>query len=387
MENAPAPVPGSAPTIAPTPNIEPTPGPLPLAGPAHSVATVEIIGQPVRESGPLNALHLAEVITYRYGTKPDIVGYDPEGKGFVHGGDHLFAERSLGSMTPEQYIASGRERYSLKIEPTTSQSLDQLVARQEHAWKQYDANAHVPEYDFAGNDAALHNSNSAMVASIEQAGRPDIANRLRQDLEPPAQMQRLEREGLSPEAAGMALTVERRIAGQPSAPGASRSLTPDQVDGTATAAPMAVTGTVGEREIASAFEALKKVSHLPTAAARFVIERRDLLSLEGTRGNHNFPVMRTEANGEQTIEQRREPFTQPGTILSADGDRITQNIGQGKTFTYRTEDVLRNPQTAEEQLRTLESAASNREYVSLTIGPNATQISLPNEEQDRARHR
>ncbi len=79
---APIPVPevGPAPSPAPTPIPEPTPGPLLLLGRGHPVASVEIIGQPVKESGPIGALHLAEVIRYRDETKPTSWATIPKAK-------------------------------------------------------------------------------------------------------------------------------------------------------------------------------------------------------------------------------------------------------------------------------------------------------------------
>ena len=149
IEHAPVERPQARPTPSPAPLPEPTAGPLPLLGRGHPVASVEIIGQPVRESWPLNALHLAEVIRYRDGTKPDIVGYDPEGRTLFHNNDRLFVETSLGDATPEASIAAGKERYHLTIEATPHQSLDEFVARQEHAWKMYNKSESVRRYDVA----------------------------------------------------------------------------------------------------------------------------------------------------------------------------------------------------------------------------------------------
>ncbi|MBD5653984.1 MAG: hypothetical protein IAI50_02245, partial [Candidatus Eremiobacteraeota bacterium] len=250
--------PEPGPTLAPDPRANPAPhpapeataGPLTLAGLGHPVASVEIIGHPVGDSGPVGALHLAEVITYRDGTKPAIVGFDPEGRGLAHGGDRLFVETSLGTETSAEYIAAGREHYSLKIEPTAHQSLDHFVKAQAEAWHAYNHGKGIPAYDFAGNDTMLHNSNGAMVSSIDYAGRPDVAARLKADLEPPNRMRELEQgpEILSSEAAAMRLTLERRAAGLPSAPGASHELSRAQTVGLATPEPKAVAAAVGDRE-------------------------------------------------------------------------------------------------------------------------------------------
>lgn len=380
----PVPVPeaGIAPSPAPTPVAEPTPGPLPVAGRGHPVVSVEIIGQPVAESGPIGALHLAEVISYSDGTKPDIVGYDPQGPGFIHGNDRLFAETSLGHATPKEYIAAGKERYHLTIEATPHQSLDEFVAHQEHAWKMYDRSGGVPRYDAAGNDVTFHNSNGAMVASIREAGRGDVANRLQRDLEPPAQMRALERgpDHLSAEAASMRLALERRLEGEPSAPGAFHELTRAQVEGLATPEPTALEkGLPGRQGFGLRDAALSFIE----GANRSSGQPPDMFDNAPARDGQYFTLMRTDAQGAQSLQRMREPFQMQGTIISADAERVTQSIGRGQTFTYKTEDLLQAALDREGALRLLDHAAVNHELTSIKLGSRGLDITTQSMEQGR----
>jgi hypothetical protein len=81
----------------------------------------------------------------------------------------------------------------------------------------------------------------------------------------------------------------------------------------------------------------------------------------------------------------REPFTQGGRILFADAERIMQDIGRGHTFTYRTEDLLRDPDLAQTQLQMLQSAAANQQTLTITTKHGQVEISDPIAEHDRAR--
>ncbi len=368
--------------MAPTPIPEPTPGPLPLLGRGHPVASVEIIGQPVGDSGSIGALHLAEVIRYRDGTKPDIVGYDPEGGSFAHGSDRLFAETSIGQATAEQYIAAGSKFYHLDIEATPHQTLDQFVAHQEHAFKMYDRSRGVPRYDAAGNDVTFHNSNGAMVASIREAGRADVADRLQRDLEPPERMRALERgpDHLSPEATAVRITLERRLTGDPSAPGASHELTRAQVQGLATSEPAVQQGRLPARE---AFGLLSAGGSFLRDSLRESGRARDLLDVGPVRDGQYFTVMRTDAHEAQSLQRMHEPFQMHGTIISADAERVTQSIGRGESFTYKTEDLLHAAQDRRGLLRQLENAAANHELTGITLGGRGLTVTTPSVEQGK----
>ncbi|MBD5655353.1 MAG: hypothetical protein IAI50_09235 [Candidatus Eremiobacteraeota bacterium] len=301
------------------------------------------------------------------------MGYDPEGKGLAHGSDRLFAETSLGNKSPEAYIAAGKERYHLTIEATPTQSLDQFVAHQEHAWKMYDRSGGVPRYDAAGNDATFHNSNGAMVASIREAGRGDVADRLQRDLEPPDRMMALEHgpDHLSAEAAAMRITLERRALGEPSAPGASHELTRAQIEGRATAEPDTLRLGLPQREAAGVAGVIESFVRDPKFSSG---RAHDMLDDAPDRDTHSFTIMRTDAQGVQSCQRLREPFHMNGSIVAADAERITQNIGRGQTFTYKTEDILQAAPDRDGTLRVLEHAATDHEVTDIKLGIRGVDI-------------
>ena len=206
----------------PTPTPAATPSPIATAPPfglhneGRSVESVTMTAHPVHNPGAeqLGALHIGEVIKYTDGTM-DVVGYFPEGKSLLQDGDPMYVERSIGSQTPQQYLAEAKQHYTLDVKPVLGETLDQLVARQAKDWKAYNTSQEPPRYDFSGQ--LTHNSNSAMVGSLIAAGRPDVANTLMQNLEPPDRMHELERT-MTPEQASMKLALERKIASLPSSP-------------------------------------------------------------------------------------------------------------------------------------------------------------------------
>ena len=368
------------PIARPTPTPLPTPGEYRLIGEGKPVAAVEIIGHPVHERGAeqVHALHLSEVITYRDGSQ-DIVGYFPEGKGVAHNGDPLYVETKLDGQSKAAYIAEGRAHYRHEIEQTAHQSLNQFVAAQEQGWKAYNGSRQPGLYDFAGHE--LHNSNGAIVASVEYAGRPDVAARLRQDLEPPARIEALERRGLSADGASMALSAERSLANEPVAPGASHNFTHAQIVGQATSAPSNVVDRLMGRQRDGAREAGLQL--IRNGLDRLTSGRaHDLLDTAPLRDAHSFSVLRGDKNGVQSIEQKSDQFQQSGRILSADSDRVVQSIRGNETFTYRTDDLLARAHDPKGTLQILESAAQQHENMSMQLGRNG--LSLENMHNSRA---
>jgi hypothetical protein len=365
----------------PTPSPRPTPGEFQLSG-LGPVASVEIIGHPVHEplAEQIHALHLCEVITYTNG-KRDLVGYFPEGKSVLNTGDPLYVETRLDGQSQSEYIAEGRKHYSKMVEPVAHQTLDQFVAAQEQSWKAYNVSRNPPTYDYAGND--LHNSNGAMVASIENAGRPDIAAKLIHDLEPRERIYALENgpDHLSAEAAAIRLVVERFMAGKPSAPGASHQLTQEQVRGQATTEPAGAVRGEPLTEGAGIRDAA-----LSVLADAFRRKGRATDMLDGAPGRDGgyFTVMHTDANGKRSLQRVCEPFQREGTIHSADAERVTQQIGRDKaTFTYRTEDLLSAARDRDGSLRLLEQAAANHEVTNIKLSSRGLDVTTQNMERGR----
>jgi hypothetical protein len=252
------------------------------------------------------------------------------------------------------------------------------VAVQEQNWKTYNASRNPPTYDYAGND--LHNSNGAMVASIAFAGRTDVAATLIHDLEPVDRMRTLEsRYHLSAEAAAMRLAVERRAADKPSAPGASHQLTREQVRGQATAEPARTVQGEPIKQGVDLRDALISMFTEPLPKAR----ARDMLDGAPGRDGGSFTVMHTDANGVQSLQRVREPFQMQGTILSADGERVTQRIGRGETFTYRTEDLLSAARDRNGSLFLLEQAAVNHEVPTIKLSSRGLDVTTQNMDRGR----
>lgn len=61
-----------------------------------------------------------------------------------------------------------------------------------------------------------------------------------------------------------------------------------------------------------------------------------MLDVGPVRDGQYFTVMRTDAHKAQSLQRMREPFQMHGTIISADAERVTQSIGRGESFTYKT---------------------------------------------------
>ena len=118
----------------------------------------------------------------------------------------------------------------------------------------------------------------------------------------------------------------------------------------------------------------EKMSHKLTPINNPAPHAVDALTDLAERSNGRFPVLRTLPDGTQRVQEMKEPFHQSGSIVSADGDRITQSIGRGHTFTYRTQDVLREKSASEGQLQALEHAAAVHDSVSIAVSGGQTKI-------------
>jgi hypothetical protein len=73
-----------------------------------------------------------------------------------------------------------------------------------------------------------------------------------------------------------------------------------------------------------------------------------------------------------------------GTIVSADAERVTQSIGRGQTFTYKTEDLLQGTPDRDGALRLLERAAANHESAGIALGNRGLDVTIRSTEQGGA---
>ena len=231
-------------------------------------------------------------------------------------------------------------------------------------WERYNASAGPPLYDFSGE--ILHNSNSAMVGSMIEAGRPDVASHLMNALEPPARMRELEARGLSPEQATDTLALERKLHGLPSSPGASHPLPEQQIRGLATSEPSSLvrgellaqfrgaitaSGVVGFSEMAAGAGRLENAIGQRVHDAAFPQEP----------GYLSFVRMK---DGVDTAERHTTPFQQSGRIIQANDQVVVQSVRGGETLTYRTQELLGDQRNGP-ALQELELAASRNQSVDI----------------------
>jgi hypothetical protein len=102
-----------------------------------------------------------------------------------------------------------------------------------------------------------------------------------------------------------------------------------------------------------------------------------LVATFGAGMSASFPVVRTQADGTQSLTLVREPFRQSGPILSADAELVTQAIRGRETFTYSTKDLLRCAQDRDAALRDLELAASKHQNVTLHVAAEGLHVTAP----------
>ncbi len=102
------------------------------------------------------------------------------------------------------------------------------------------------------------------------------------------------------------------------------------------------------------------------------------------RDGQYFTLMRTDAQGTQSLQRMREPFAMHGTIISADAERVTQSIGRGQTFTYRTEDLLQAAPDRDGALRLLDQAAAKHELTGIKLGSRGLDLTTQSMEQGRS---
>jgi hypothetical protein len=109
----------------------------------------------------------------------------------------------------------------------------------------------------------------------------------------------------------------------------------------------------------------------------------DMLDHAPGRDRSSFTIMRSDAHGVQSLQQMREPFQQHGTIISADAERVTQNIGRGQTFTYKTEDLLQAAKNRDDALQLFKQAAANHELTSIKLGSQGLEVTTQSMEHAR----